>query len=189
LTRRSIIATAAALAAAAGRSKCAVADDDLPDAADALTRVMPQPAPRVTFATPGGRHLTLADYAGKILVFNLWATWCRPCVAEIPSFAQAAPQLAASGVLILPVSIDLNGAAAVRPFYAGHGISTLPILLDPNGNNLQALNTPGVPTTIVINGNGQMVAKLLGPANWNTARTRAYLGSLGQTEAVKFVPA
>jgi thiol-disulfide isomerase/thioredoxin len=182
LTRRSIIAAASGLALAGGWSNSAAAQIDesgLPDAADAMTQVMPAPAPPLVLTNAKGKRLTLADYAGHALVVNIWATWCGPCVVEIPSLAALAARLKASGALVLPISIDLSGAAAVRPFYASHGIRTLPVLLDPNGDNLRVLNTDGVPVTIIINANGQMVARLEGAANWNTGAMVKFLRSLG----------
>ncbi len=160
-----------------------IAENDLPDAAAALTQVMPTVAPPLRFADAKGRQLTLADYHGHTLVVNLWATWCGPCIAEIPSFAALVPQLKDSGVLILPISIDLTGAAVVRPFFARHGIRDLPILLNPDGSNMQALNSNGIPVSVVINPLGQLVARLDGAANWNTPGTIAFLRGLGRRDA------
>jgi len=181
MSRRSLIAAATALAAAGAWSNSAAAqtaEPDLPDAADAITRMMPQVAPRLAFRNLQGQSLTLADYAGHPLLVNLWATWCGPCIAELPSFAALAPKLEASGIRILPISIDLTGAAVVQPFYARNGITTLPILLDPDGNNLQALKTNSIPVTLVINAAGQLVARCDGAANWDTPRMRAFLQGL-----------
>ena len=171
LSRRSIIATAAGLAATAGWGKFCAAqteDMDLPDAAAALTMQTPGAAPPLVFTNLKGKQRTLAHYADHTLVINLWATWCGPCVAELPTFDALAPKLKSIGALILPVSIDLAGADAVLPFYKSHGIKNLPILLDPNGDNMNLLNTDGIPVTVIINPAGQLVARLDGAANWDT---------------------
>ena len=181
-TRRSIIAAASglALAGAWGNVSAAQAEDSaLPDAVDAMTKIMPTAPPHLVFSNTKGEQLSLANYTGHALVVNLWATWCGPCIAEIPSFAALAPQVKPSGVLVLPISIDLTGASVVRPFYAAHGIQDLPILLDPNGDNMQVLDTNSIPLTIILNAAGQLVARLNGAANWNTPRTIAFLESLG----------
>jgi len=194
-TRRSIIAASAGLAAAgfAGNSAPAqAAGSDLPDALDGITKIMPQAAPDMRFTNGQGRHLGLADYAGHALLVNLWATWCGPCVDELPTFATLAPKLRPFGALVLPISIDLTGAAAVRPFFKSQGIASLPILLDPNGDNMQVLDTDGIPVTIVINAAGQMVARLDGAANWDTPGMLDYLQSLGgqprDSKPVGFIP-
>jgi len=133
----------------------------------------------LAFTNAKGKKLTLADYAGHVLVVNFWATWCGPCVDEIPSFAALAPQIKGFGGLILPVSIDMDGAAAVGPFYASHAIAGLPVLLDPDADNLALLNSDGVPVSLVINAGGQAVARMDGAADWNTPALVAYLRGLG----------
>ncbi len=174
LTRRSITGTLAGLAAAAVLGNSARADvslGDLPDAAEGLGAVAPSPAPNLKFFSAAGKALTLADFHGTGLVVNIWATWCGPCVAELPSFAAIAPQLAGDKILVLPISVDFEGLKAVQPFYASHGISNLPILLDPDGTITDELNAPGIPITLVINPAGQLAARLDGGANWNTPAT------------------
>jgi thiol-disulfide isomerase/thioredoxin len=181
-TRRSIIAAAAGLAAAGLWSNSSSAQTEvagLPDAAEALTKVMPTVAPRLVFANPQGQQLSLAHYAGHALVVNLWATWCGPCVAELPTLAALAATVRPYGILVLPISIDLTGAAAVQPYYAKHGIRDLPVLLDPNGDNMQVLDTNAIPLTIIINASGQLVARVDGAADWDTPDVVAFLRSLG----------
>jgi thiol-disulfide isomerase/thioredoxin len=177
----------AALTAASALGKSAAADA-LPDASEALTRIMPQSPPSVSFTTPHGKVLSPASYAGHVLVLNFWATWCGPCVEELPSLAQAAPGWAKQGILVLPVSIDLDGAKAVAPFYRSHNISTLPILLNADGSDVRTLNATGIPATLVINAAGQMVAHLVGAANWNTGATSDYLAGLGARPTTGIVP-
>ncbi len=134
------------------------------------------------FTNAKGQPLTLGAYKGHILVVNLWATWCGPCVDELPTLAALAGEIHAFGGLVLPISIDTNGAKAVQPFYALHGITNLPVLLDPNGDNLDILSTDGVPITLVVNPEGRLVARLEGAADWNTPRVRAFLQSLAPAQ-------
>ncbi len=171
LTRRSAIATALGLAATVSRGNSAAAQtslDDLPDAATVLTQIMPASAPNLKFTNAAGAPKTLADYPGHGLVINIWATWCGPCVAELPSFAAIAPHLAADNILVLPISVDLSGAPTVQNFYATHHIQNLPVLLDPQSNTTDTLNAEGIPVTIIINQVGQLTARIDGAANWNT---------------------
>ena len=85
------------------------------------------------FQDGDGTPRTLADYAGRGLVVNLWATWCAPCVAEMPELQELARKVAGDGILVLPLSSDRGGAEVVRRFYAANRIDGLPVLLDPRG--------------------------------------------------------
>lgn len=171
------------MSALTGNRAAAQTDDSgLPDAADGFSPIEPVAPPDLKFTDAKGRNLSLADYAGHVLVVNLWATWCGPCVDEIPSFAALAGQIQPFGGLVLPISIDANGARSVRPFYELHRITGLPVLLDPDGDNLDVLNTDGVPVTLIINPGGKLVARLDGAANWNTPRIQAFLRSLAQVQ-------
>ncbi len=181
LTRRSIIAGLAAAAAGSNYARAQVTLGDLPDAAIGLGGGAPRPAPDLKFFSATGKKLSLAGFRGAGLVVNIWASWCPPCVAELPSFAAIAPKLAASKILVLPISIDYEGLKAVQPFYASHRIANLPILLDPDGTTADILGGPGIPITIVINPAGQIVARVDGGANWNTPATLARLHHLAGT--------
>lgn len=154
----------------------------MPDAADLLAPMAPIAAPALQFTDAKGQKRSLADYKGHVLLVNLWATWCGPCVEEIPTLAALAGQMRAYGGLVLPISIDANGAQTVRPFYALHAITDLPILLDTDGDNLDVLNTDGVPVSLIIDPAGRLVGRLDGSANWNTPRVRAFLQSLVQAQ-------
>lgn len=181
LSRRSVIAASAGLALGGIRSNSAhaqITTDDLPDAAGVIGQIMPGPAPALKFTDAAGKPLTLANYRGSGLVVNIWATWCGPCVAELPTFAAIAKSLAKSKILILPISVDLDGNKSVKSFYTSHGITSLPILLDSDGSATDALNTNGIPVSIIINPQGQLVGRLDGSANWNSPATLALIRQL-----------
>jgi thiol-disulfide isomerase/thioredoxin len=178
LSRRSIIAASAGLAAAAVGGNFfalsgahAQADDGIPPAADAIQRLVPKPAPNLKFTDAAGRKLTLADFRGQGLVVNIWATWCPPCVAEFPTLAAIAPTLAASKILFLPISVDYEGLKAVQPFYRAHAIRNIPILLDPDGAITDQLGNQGIPNTLIIDPKFRLVGQTLGIANWNNPQT------------------
>lgn len=136
--------------------------------------------PAIRFFTPDQQPLTLAHYRGKGVVLNLWATWCGPCAAELPTLDQLADRVAKDDIVVLPVSSDAGGAATVRAFYDRTGIAHLPILLDPNGAVLQAWSVPGIPVTVVFDRSGTPRARLVGGADWGTeaaaAKVRALCG-------------
>ncbi len=134
----------------------------------ALQRLSPHPAPAIGFGDASGARHTLANFAGKGVVLNVWATWCAPCVAEMPALAALAARVAGDGILVVPLSIDHGGADAVRRFYDTHGIKGLGIWTDPDGDAGRALGVAGVPTTFVIDRKGREVAQLQGPAEWGS---------------------
>ncbi len=146
---------------------------------EALQRIAPPvAAPAIGFGdAAGGRH-TLAEFRGKGVVLNVWATWCAPCVAEMPALAALARQAAAPGIVVVPLSIDRGGADAVRRFYAAHGIKDLGIWTDPNGDAGRALGVAGVPSTYLIDRQGREVALFQGPADWGSAAAFSTIRSL-----------
>jgi len=121
--------------------------------------------PAVQFSGLEGGQQTLAGHGGKMAVLNFWATWCPPCVAELPALDRLAaqePQLA-----VIAVSNDRGGAAVVKPFLKAHGISHVQVWLDPKGEAARALNVAGLPTTLVLDAKGQLCATLEGPSEWD----------------------
>jgi thiol-disulfide isomerase/thioredoxin len=170
----------AGLAAAAVAGNCALAQtgSDLPDASTVLDSLPFSTPPHLRFTDAGGRALSLGDYRGHGIVLNVWATWCGPCVDELPSLVRLAPKLLPAGILVLPVSIDVQGAAVVAPFYANHGITGVPLLLDPDGTVMDRLEGEGIPITVIINPAGKMVARLDGAADWDTAGSIAMITQL-----------
>lgn len=146
---------------------------------DALTQLPPGATlPAIRFFTPDNQTLTLAHYRGKGVVLNLWATWCGPCVAELPTLDRLAGVLAGEDIVVLPVSSDAGGAAPVRSFYDSHGIDHLPILLDPGGAILASWHVPGIPLTVIFDRNGHPRAKLLGATDWSSPQAVAAVKSL-----------
>ncbi len=171
LTRRTLLAAGTVLAAASGGKPARAQDATAPQVdmrplSDITPAKPPSALPATSFTTLDGAHITLADFAGKRLVVNFWATWCVPCVAELPEL----DRLAASGaVTVLAVSADRGGSAAVRPFAAAHHLVHLTLLLDPGNEAVHALGVQGFPTTLLIGPDGKLRGTLEGPAAWGAA--------------------
>lgn len=125
------------------------------------------PMPPITFNDAEGAAKTLEDFKGQALVINFWATWCPPCVAEMPSLDRVQALLREEGFLVLPLSSDRGGAAQVRNFYERIGVLNLPILLDPRGAAARLLGARALPTTIIVNRRGEEAARLEGDAAWD----------------------
>lgn len=134
----------------------------------------PQPLPRVDIMTLEGEPTTLAKAlpAGKPAVVNLWATWCAPCVKELPALA-ALQKLLGGDAAVATLSVDRGGAYAVGAFFAKTGIEGLQTLVDPRAESLQTLKARGLPTTILVDAQGREVARYEGPAEWDSAEVAA----------------
>ncbi len=136
--------------------------------------------PDIQWRLADGTVRTIADYAGKGVVLNLWATWCVPCVAEMPAL-DAMAGVVGPGVVVLPLSSDRGGAPAVERFYRERGVKNLPVLLDPTGAAARALGARGIPTTLLIDTAGQERGRLEGGADWDSAQTVAMVRLLGRS--------
>jgi thiol-disulfide isomerase/thioredoxin len=126
----------------------------------------PAPPAPARFTDGDGKSFSLADFPGQGLIVNLWATWCVPCVAEMPQLEAAARALAPERIAVLPLSSDRGGASVVRKFYASHDIQGLTVWLDPKGEAARAWGARGLPTTLVIDREGREVARLEGAYEW-----------------------
>ncbi len=164
IQRRALLAAAVTLPAAASPRKLWAAGG-LPGLSS-LQRVDGAAVPEIRFSTADGTVHTLADYAGQGVVLNLWATWCVPCVAEMPALDALARLVMNDRVAVLTLSSDRGGAPPVERFYREKGIQTLPILLDQRGDAARALGARGIPTTLLIDRSGKERGRLEGAADW-----------------------
>lgn len=121
-------------------------------------------APKFSITTEAGRRISSADFGGKLLVLNFWATWCPPCVEEMPSLNQFAQQMGPSGVVVLGISIDKD-ERAYRDFLQKQRLA-FQVARDPEENISSSYGTFKWPETYVINTEGKVVQKYIGPRNW-----------------------
>lgn len=140
----------------------------------------PRVVPDLQFTDGDGRALSLADFRNRPVLLNIWATWCVPCRKEMPSLDRLQAELGASQLLVLPVSIDREGLPVVQKFYRELGLAALGVYLDKTGRAASAVNTVGVPTTILIDRDGREIARKVGAAAWDdpalVALIRQHLG-------------
>jgi thiol-disulfide isomerase/thioredoxin len=131
----------------------------------------PKTAPNVHFADAmGGRH-ALDAFRGRYVLLNLWATWCAPCVAELPSLARLAAH--APGLKVLAINTDHEKVDAAG-FLKSHGAGSLPVYLDSERMMLRSFVVPGLPTTVLIGPDGKVVARAEGPAEWASPEAVSY---------------
>ncbi|MBM3564780.1 MAG: TlpA family protein disulfide reductase [Alphaproteobacteria bacterium] len=133
-----------------------------------LVKKPPQPLPVGPFFDAGGAERRFSDYRERGLVVNFWATWCAPCVKEMPDLDRLNALLKAEGIEVLSLSSDREGAAVVERFYRRIGIKTLPILLDRMGALGREMKVAGLPTTILADRQGREVARIVGAAAWDS---------------------
>lgn len=165
ISRRVVLAGGTLAAALGGRKSRA---DELGDLSDLKLVEPPVPAPAVTFMDANGDPHQLKEYLGDGIVLNLWATWCAPCTAELPSLDALAGKLNDKKMKVLAVSSDRGGATTVQAFYKQHGIKNLQVLLDPQGELMHAFKARGIPTTFIIDERGIERAYAEGSENWDT---------------------
>ena len=127
----------------------------------------PRPLPEIRFQDDQGHDLTLAEFRGRAVLLNLWATWCVPCRQEMPTLDRLEARLGGKDFLVIALSIDRKGVDAVRDFYREVGVEKLAIYLDPSGKGSRGLAIPGVPATLLIDQEGREVARKMGAAEWD----------------------
>ena len=132
------------------------------------------PAPDVTFEDGEGRPVRLSVFRGRPVLVNLWATWCGPCVVEMPSLDALAAR-AGAGIQILAVSQDLDGRQKVTDFFASRNFTRLQPYLDPQMGLMGALRLEELPTTILYDSNGEEVWRMTGMADWHGERAARLL--------------
>ena len=127
----------------------------------------PKPIASIAFEDGQGRSRSLADFRGKVVLLNIWATWCGPCRREMPSLDRLQGLLGGADFEVVALSIDRSGIETVRKFYADVGIRKLSIYIDSSGKATRELATVGVPATLLIDRAGRELGRLVGPAEWD----------------------
>ena len=133
-------------------------------------------APSFSVTADNGRRLSTTDFGGKLLVLNFWATWCVPCIEELPSLNEFQKRFADAGIVVLGVSIDKD-EKAYRAFLAKTGVSFL-TARDPDNTINADYGTFKVPETYLIDTRGKVVQKIVGAADWSDEKMTGYVKSL-----------
>jgi len=126
------------------------------------------------------RSISLSQLHGQIVVLNFWATWCAPCVEEIPSLIGMSERMKARGVTVVGVSIDVDSDAYHR-FLRDHGVTFLTVR-DPDQRSSRLYGTSGWPETYIIDRNGVVRRKFIGPVDWNSQEVTEFLTKLSQNQ-------
>jgi len=132
----------------------------------------PEKLTDLAFTGPDGEKLTLADFAGKVTLLNLWATWCAPCRQEMPALDRLETALGGEAFSVVPVSIDTSGPERPTAFLDSVGVKSLPLYTDPSTEIFSELKSRslalGLPVTILLDRNGCRLGHMNGPAEWDS---------------------
>jgi len=136
-------------------------------------------APNFSLPALDGQTISLADYKGKVVLLNIWATWCPPCVEEMPSIEKLYQALRGEAFEILAVSLDASGATAVGPFMERNELN-FPALIDTAGTLKNLYQTTGVPESFIIDKQGNILEKVIGPRDWAAPGVIRYFRDLSR---------
>ena len=136
----------------------------------------PKPLPDVALLGMDDTPRSLSEYKGGWVVVNFWATWCAPCRKEMP----ALDRLAASGVTVIAVATGRNPVPVIERFWSETAITHLPVLRDPGMELSRGMAILGLPVTVILNPEGQEVARLIGDAEWDAPEAKAVLDALAR---------
>jgi thiol-disulfide isomerase/thioredoxin len=152
-----LVATSSQLAAAQERAK------------NFVILEAPRMIPPISFEDGQGQKRSLADFKRKVVVLNIWATWCVPCRREMPALDQLQAELGGPEFDVVPLSIDRKGVEAINKFYSEIGIRNLPMYVDVSGKAIRELGAVGLPTTLILDRAGQEIARVVGPLEWDAS--------------------
>lgn len=141
-----------------------------PDPASALFPggTSAKPLPKLIFEDMAGKQHSLADFKGKLVLLNLWATWCAPCREEMPALDRLEAQLGGSRFQVVAVSVDQQAPALARKFLDEAGVKSLALYVDPTGQASFKLNAVGLPATLLIDREGREIGRRLGAVKWDS---------------------
>lgn len=127
------------------------------------------------FLDARGRETTLAAFRGKVVVLNFWATWCAPCIHEMPSLDRLAERFRGRPFALVALNEDREGAAKAGPFLAGLKLRNVALYTDPQSRVQWAFKVGSLPTTIVFDAAGREVGRLARPADWSSPEAIALI--------------
>lgn len=156
-----------------------VPDQPVPANGAPMAAFIKHPAPKdiaaFSFSDSSGAVLDLSHWKGKVVLLNLWATWCAPCRKEMPELAKLQQEMGSADFEVVALSEDLKGLDTSAKFLKDAKAESLALYVDPKATALEAVQSAGLPTTLLIDRNGKEVGRLLGPAEWNSAESKALI--------------
>ena len=132
-----------------------------------VRKAVPEAVPNVRFVAADGTDVALDAWRGRVVLLNLWATWCLPCRKEMPALDRLQAALGSKDFEVVALSIDRSGLAGASKFLTGIGVSKLKLYADPTARIASELKAVGLPTTLLLDRAGREVGRLIGPAEWD----------------------
>jgi len=140
----------------------------------------PRAVPAVAFTDASGARHMLGEFKGHYVLLNLWATWCAPCVRELPALAKL--QSAVPGLRVVAVNVGRSSVADTAAFLSAHQAAVLSVYVDTNVALERSFGAYGLPLSVLIDPKGEEVARAVGPAEWDAPEAIAYFRSLPKQE-------
>ena len=131
--------------------------------------------PDLGFKDSAGSEVKLSKWQGRVVLLNLWATWCAPCRKEMPTLNDVQKQLGSKDFEVVALSVDSKGLEASAAFLKETGADSLGLYIDETATSLNALQALGLPVTLLMDRKGREIGRLLGPAEWNSGEAIALL--------------
>ena len=180
--RRSISIASALAGSLLSLGGCEPAKQDkpVPTSAAALAKlkpVAPKPVPPVTFIGADGKAHGLNEFRGRYVLLNLWATWCAPCVRELPALSHLQANIDSTHLTVVPVNVGRGTASDTETFLKEH-VAALPVYLDTKSAFLHAFGAYGLPLTVLIDPKGREIARASGAVQWDAQDSVAYFKQL-----------
>jgi len=132
----------------------------------------------VAFLSEDGEEMTLAAYEGQHVVLNFWATWCAPCRQEMPHLSELQAELGSTNFEVVTVATGVNQRPAMQRFLAEIGVDNLPLHTDGNSALARDMGVIGLPVTLILDPEGQEIARLIGDADWASDNAKNILSTL-----------
>jgi len=174
IQRRAFLALAAATIANRGLAQ----DSAMPAAALAHPAIPAKDARELLMKDVDGNPVPVSDYAGRLVVLNLWGSWCPPCRREMPSISRLVDKVDPAKIVVVPLAFDNGNTSRVRAFYKTAGITNLPILMGDGQNLKSVLSLSRLPTTAILDKTGMHISTVAGEAMWDDDDTVAWLNRL-----------
>ena len=132
----------------------------------------PKPVPDLPFKNGEGKDVRLSDFRGKLILLNLWATWCVPCREEMPALNGLQGALGSDRFQVLALSVDKDGHDLAKSFLAEVKADHIDLYNDPTSKAIFAMKAYGMPTTVLVSPDGKEIGRLVGPAHWDAPEAR-----------------